>query len=76
MSIGWWILSYAIIGGFLAWVAFGRALSTLIGGAAADLFVEGSEPQSDRTIRRIAVVLFVLVTAWFIVGLLVPALRI
>lgn len=75
MSNGWWIGIYAITASFLAWIAFGKGLKTLLGGVLADFLVEGPEHMSDRAIRRAAMVALVLETVWFGAGLIYPEIR-
>jgi hypothetical protein len=75
MSTPWWIIAYVAVTAFLAWIAFGRGLTTLIGGVLADFFLEGPEPMKDRTIRRVAKIALAIATIVFIVGLVFPGLR-
>ncbi len=75
MSTEWWIAIYVATAAFLVWIAFGQGLKTLFGGVLADLLIEGSEPMSDRAIRRAAAVFLVLETIWFVAGLMYPAIR-
>ena len=44
MSTTWWVAAYLVTAAFLAWIAFGRGLRTLLGGVLATLVVEGVEP--------------------------------
>lgn len=66
---------YAAGAAFLAWIAYGNGLKTLVGGVLADWFLEGPEPTSDETLERVAKIGIVVWSIVFLVGLVFPGIR-